>query len=55
MADFRSTEELLALLACAKELDDHRKEELRPLIPESELVGLEPRLRAALGRIASEL
>ena len=52
----RSREELAeALLACGKGLDEHRMDELRPLLPESELVGLEARLGAALGRIASEL
>jgi hypothetical protein len=44
-----------ALLGCAKELDDRRMDELRALLPESELVGLAVRLQAALGRIASEL
>jgi hypothetical protein len=43
------------MLGCANELDDRRLNELRPLLPEPELVGLAVRLRAALGRIASEL
>jgi len=45
----------VALLGCANELDELSMDELRALLPEPELVGLAVRLRAALGRIASEL
>lgn len=44
-----------ALLACASNLGEGDIAELRPLLPESELVGLAVRLKAALGRIATEL
>lgn len=52
----KSRSELVkALLGCAKNLDERGIAELRPLLPESELVGLAVRLKAALGRIAMEL